>query len=216
MKIAIDLALRKIGICVFSDTNELIDFILFDSNPKKINDEELLKFNKQRIYNYLFYDLYYAHYDTKKDFENHHNHTHIFVLEGLSFNSKSKEIDLIDANHWVTRCLIKENFINSSLNIKHPKSWQKYIVTKDILSEWAKIWPITRAKRGKKLTKEQQTVNNKSKAEIRKLTKELIYNSLPEDIKEKFNKYIKDNKIKTDALYDLSDAYWIGILYDRE
>ena len=204
MKIGIDLALRKIGITVLDDNDNLIDFILFDSDSKKYNNEELLIFNSVRVSGFL--GKYYWQ-DWKEGVVQKNIN---IALEGLSFNSPSQQVDLIDANHWRVRCDIKASYPESNLIIKHPKSWQKNILTKDILSEWAKQWPIIRAKRGMKLTKEQQSSNNKSKAEIRKLSKQYIYDKLPKDAKDRFDKYISDNKIKSDAKFDLSDSYWIA------
>lgn len=198
MKIGIDLALRKIGITVLDDNNELIDFILFDSDPKKLNNEDLLFSNGYNIFTFIDNAM-------KNEFDS------IYVnLEGLTFNSKSASMDLIDANHWYVRVRLKSE-LGIKVNVIPPKSWQKSIVTKEILSEWAKTWPIIRAKKGMKLTKEQQTLNNKFKAEIRKLTKQLIYDSLPIDVKNKFDKYLLDNNLKSDAKYDLADSYWIAV-----
>lgn len=197
MYIGIDLALRKIGIVCLDKDGKLKKTILIDSDQKKHNDEELLMRNKLNITTAIYSCINANKSEIK-----------MIALEGLSFNSKSASVDLIAANHWMTRIEIKKDGFD--YKIIYPKSWQKSVVTKEILAEWAKTWPIIRAKKGQKLSKEQVTANNKSKAEIRKLTKSCILANVPFEIKESFEKYIKDNKIKSDALYDLADAYHIA------
>jgi len=131
-------------------------------------------------------------------------------MEGLAFGSPSSVIDLIAANHWMVRCSIKNSFPKINWTIIPPKSWQKSIITKDILAILAKDYPVTRAKRGMKLTKEEKQTNTKSKAEIRKKTKEIIKNSVPKEITKEFELYIEKNKLHKDSIYDLCDAYFLA------
>jgi hypothetical protein len=195
MYIGIDLALRNIGIVKLNDDGTFKDCKLITSDPKKINDEELLIHNSMGIWSFL--------QDIKIGDEKEY-----VALEGLSFGSKSASIDLIAANHWMLRAQLKDE--SCSITVIPPKSWQKSIVTKEILAEWAKEWPVIRAKRGMKLTKDETKTNNKSKAEIRKKTKDYIYNSLPVDVRASINDYVKENKLKDDSVYDLADAYCIA------
>lgn len=200
MKIGIDLALRKIGIVVLDDNNNLIDFTLFDSDPKKLNNEDLLFSNGYNIFTFIDNAM-------KNEFDS------IYVnLEGLTFNSKSASMDLIDANHWYVRVRLKSE-LGIKVNVIPPKSWQKSICNLfpcEVNNIYNK-WPIIRAKKGLKLTKEEKSLNNRSKANIRKEMKAFFYSKLPDDIKESFSKYILNNKLPKDGIYDLSDAYWICI-----
>jgi len=214
--IGIDLALRKIGIVVLGFDGELIDFTLIDSDAKTLNGEELLRYNSKAIRAFVIINLFDNHYykkygGTQEAFGCHHLDVDKIVLEGLAFNSPSKVVDLIAANHWFVRCDMTEWLRDKNkLTVIPPKAWQKSIVTKEILAVWAKDWPVIRAKRGSKLTKDEAKANNKSKAEIRKLTKDYLFDSVPETIKEDFEKYIIKNKLSKDSKYDLADAFHLA------
>lgn len=193
MYIGIDLALRKTGIVILDKDGSLNFFSIVFSDPKTVNDEDLLLHNKTKIWSAM------PHRYRKAD----------VALEGLSYNSVSADHDLISANHWITRMTLKE-FSNLTVNIFPPKAWQKSIVTKEFLLTLAPDYPIVRAKKGLKLTKEQVSANSKSKLAIRKASKEKILNSIPKDIVAKFEAYVATNKLSKDAIYDLTDAYCLA------
>ena len=99
------------------------------------------------------------------------------------------------------------------LDIKYvvipPKSWQKIIATKEKLLPIVEKFPIKRANKKEKLTKEEVKLNTKHKAETRKELKNLILNSIPENIRIQITEYIENNKKVEDFKYDLADAYFI-------
>lgn len=196
MNIGIDLALRKIGLVMLKDNGNIIDFNLIVSDIKDFNGVDLLKNNRDQI------KLFIDNIKLKK-------HKVNVCLEGLSFGSKSPVIDLIDANHWMARLIIADNSY-LDLTVVSPKTWMKDFLTKDILEDWAKRFPIIRAKRGMKLTKDQTSANTKSKSEIRKESKEFIYNKIPSNIRDIFEAYLTENKLPKDGRYDLSDAYHLA------
>jgi hypothetical protein len=195
--IGIDLALRTTGIVFLDNDGAFLHCGLVTSDPKTTNNEDLLLHNYGRVMNIFDMSIKFKHESIE-----------VVALEGLSFNSPSMSVDLIAANHWQVRSFLHSN--NIPIMIIPPKSWQKNVVTKETLAEWAKDWPVTRAKRGTKLTKEEQKINNKSKAEIRKLTKDHIYNSVPLDIRKQFEEYVVKSKLHKDSLFDLADAYCLA------
>jgi hypothetical protein len=197
MYIGIDLALRNIGVVALSKTGNLINFRLITSDPKKINGEDLLMSNKISL-NGAIYSCINAN---KSEVLN-------IGLEGLAFGSPSALIDLIAANHWITRIEIKKD--GFPLTVIPPRAWLKEFVTKDVLADWAKRFPVVRAKKKMKLTKEEKAANTKSKAAIRKESKEMIYNKVPAKIREQFEAYLEKNKLPKDGKLDLSDAYHLA------
>lgn len=192
MYIGIDLALRKIGLFAINGAQK--NFEIISSDPKTVKDEDLLIHNGEKLFEFLFK---YKEYKVN------------VVLEGLSFNSSSSDHDLISANHWQLRVLLKR-FENFTVHIIPPKSWQKSIVTKEWLATFAADYPVVRAKKGMKLTKEQKAANSKSKAALRKLSKEHILGSVPKAERDAFSKYVVANKLPKDAIYDLADAYCLA------
>lgn len=197
MVVGIDLALRNTGIVMLTDDGTLHEFYLLTSDPKIYNNEDLLIYNRDRLIPIL--DLQTLKKGSKIK----------VALEGLSFNSLSASIDLIDANHWLTRLIIKGNKC-LDLTVLPVKSWQKSIITKDVLKEFTEKFPTVRAKKGKKLTKEETSANTKAKAQRRKETKQLILNAVPAEINKEFEKYILTNKLQKDTILDLADAYHIA------
>lgn len=202
MYVGIDLALRNIGMVALDNDGEFLDCGLISSDPKKYNNEELLLHNIDMVDTFVntFFDK-----DRSKRFKDSFK---AVGLEGLSFNSKSASIDLIAANHWQVRVYLRHEEL--PLSVIPPKSWMKSILTKDVLSAWAKDYPVTRAKRGMKLTKTEQQDNAKSKAQVRKLGKQLILDSVPDAVRTQLQEYVTDRKLHKDCIYDLSDAYHIA------
>jgi hypothetical protein len=197
MIVGIDLALRKTGIVALDNKGNLKEFSIVSSDPKTVTGEDLLIHNRKHISANVMFCL-----ATKGKTQ--------IALEGLSFNSVSADHDLISANHWITRLTLKD-FSSVNLSIFPPKSWQKSIVTKDVMAEWLKEYPVIRAKKGKKLTKEEVAANSKSKLAIRKLSKQLILEAVPGPILKKFEMYVTQEKLPKDAIYDLTDAYCLAM-----
>lgn len=197
MYIGIDLALRKTGIVVLDDKSKFVSCEVISSDPKKHNDEALLLHNRDKMLKFFCGII-----PTNK-------RSPINIsLEGLSFNSPSASVDLIAANHWIIRCDISQLDVN--LNVISPKSWQKSIIDKEVLKFLSDSFPTVRAKKGKKLTKEEAAANTKAKAQRRKETKIRILAAVPDDIKDEFDKYILTNKLPKDTILDLADAYHIA------
>lgn len=194
MIVGIDLALRKTGIVHLNPDGTLFRFSVVSSDPKKINGEDLLVHNRKAI---------------KAALPSSKAANIRVALEGLSFNSVSSDHDLISANHWITRLTLKDD--NAAVHIFPPKSWQKTIVTKEIMAEWLKDYPVIRAKKGKKLTKEEVSANSKSKLAIRKLSKQLILETVPKGVLKKFEAYVLKEGLAKDAIYDLTDAYCLAM-----
>ena len=168
--VAIDLSMRSTGIVCLSKKNKLIDFAIVAS---KLNDEELLIWNANKIVNFC-----------KKVKPSY------IVFEGLSFMSKSAVIDKIYGNFWVARCALKRELGNELLiGVIPVLSWRN-----DMLSKFER-------KRAKEFGKEG----------IKMATVEKI----PVEIKKRFENYIEKNKLSKKALYDLCDAYGLGIYRNK-
>ena len=192
--IGIDLALRKSGVVVLDDNGNLKSLEVIDSTNKKLKDEDLLLNNKLAIKNLL--EELSSKYTIKCIF-----------LEGLSYNSVSSSKDLIGANYWLS--MIEMKILDIKYVVIPPKSWQKIIATKEKLLPIVEKFPIKRANKKEKLTKEEVKLNTKHKAETRKELKNLILNSIPENIRIQITEYIENNKKVEDFKYDLADAYFI-------
>lgn len=107
-------------------------------------------------------------------------------LEGLSFGSLSSSKDILAGNFWYLRVALKQNFPDSNIKIVAVSSWRKYVLTKEFVRE----------------LKKQDLPKGWQKTECLK--------KLPEDVREKFEKYIHDNKLPKKSIFDLTDSYWIA------
>lgn len=109
------------------------------------------------------------------------------VIEGLSFGGLSGAKDIIQGNFWNIRCELYKKFIGVPIGICPVTSWRSKTLNKAERAE-------ALAKYGKKL-----------------YLKQGVYDKLPDYVKERFVDYVKLNKLKKDSLFDLSDAYFLGI-----
>jgi len=108
------------------------------------------------------------------------------VIEGLSLGSKSTMKDLIDGMHWGIRTHFRQYLPNNLIGVIAPTEWR----------------------------------NNQSTKENRKVAKELfdkdplkqmMVAKLPGSICNDFMKYIQECDYNKESLYDLTDAYFLGI-----
>ena len=90
--IGIDISLRTTACVAIKNDKTICGCSWVTSNPKEINDEDLLIYNSDKI-NY-FIDMW-SKYEKR------------LCIEGLSFNSVSSNKDLIAANFWYTRVKLK-------------------------------------------------------------------------------------------------------------
>lgn len=111
-----------------------------------------------------------------------------FVIEGLAFMGKCKRKDLIDGNYWLIRYFLYKEFGDTvEYDIYTVAQWRKSVISKERAKE------IKDAGEDKKGWQKIECVDK-----------------LPEDIRETFGKYVKENKHKKDAIYDLTDAFFLG------
>ena len=109
------------------------------------------------------------------------------VIEGLSLGSKSKVRDAIDGLHWTLRCSIVKDWPDVLIGVVPVFSWRNWLLPKEI--------------RNKKNKKKNQWPT----------IKDLTFYSLPIDIQEEFIAYVAEFNLKYDAIYDMADAYGLGL-----
>lgn len=182
MIISIDLSLRSTGICAFQE-GELIDFtIIASATGNEKTKTHLPVFNGE--------DLLIYNADKINEFINHQDKYALdgIVIEGLSFGGLSGNKDILQGNFWYVRCeLHRCCFGIIPIGIVPVTSWRSKTINKIERSEALE-------KYGKKT-----------------YLKKGVYDKLPEEIKMRFQEYITKNKLKKDAVYDLADAYFLGI-----
>lgn len=108
-----------------------------------------------------------------------------FVIEGLSLNSKSAKKDVIAGIYWVLITMVTINYPEILIGSIPVKSWRTHLRTKD---EWS--W---------------------FKKNCRDALKNGVFTLLPEDIKRQFLLYVEANGMKIESVFDLTDAYFLGI-----
>lgn len=177
--LGIDLSLRSTAFVLSDKNGKIIECKLFKT--KKTDDicyENLLQQNAKKFKEYL-----------EKLIEKHTIDK--IVLESLSFNSKSKIKDVIDAHYWLLKIVIYN--LNIELVEVAPREWRKK----------HNIKPAD--KKVKEL-----------KAELGdNFWKILTVKKLNSPIRKSMDKYIKSiglNKRKNDAeIWDLADAYFVSL-----
>ena len=204
--VGIDLSLRSTAVMILDKNFNIISMQVVTSTTKQYNDEELLIYNSKTIVNFITNTI-----NDPKLGANYQDGIVIpiknIAIERLSYASKSAKSDVISANSWILRCRLKDTFPTSPIQIVSVKEWRnKFLsdVEQRLINEQ---YPIIRAKRGMKLTKDETKSNNKNKALIKVAIKELTLSKIPDNIREIFTKYLTDNKIKVISEYDLADAY---------
>lgn len=107
------------------------------------------------------------------------------VIEGLAFMGTCRRKDLLYGNYWIIRYFLWQVFgDNIEYNHYTVSQWRKSVISKERARE------IKEAGLDKKGWQKIECVDR-----------------LPEDIRNKFASYIKENKIKKDGIYDLTDAF---------
>lgn len=181
MLISIDLSLRSIGIVALKEDGELSDFKIIGSSTGVIK-------SNLPIYNNENLLIYNANEISKFiEYKMTRNAIDAVVIEGLAFNSLSSGKDILFGNFWHTRCHLKKKFPKMLIGIVPVKSWRNWATTKEERR-------IAIEKHGKK-----------------EHLKKMVVDKLPKEIKLRFNKYIKKENLPAKAIYDLADAYFLGI-----
>lgn len=111
--------------------------------------------------------------------------------EGLSFQGKSAKRDLIDGNYWHLRWSLKTHFPHCDIFIIPVERWRKQVI------------PLERKRELKQLIKD---------GEMKKANwhKNECVRVLPDDIRENFEIFVEERKLKKGSIYDITDAYWLG------
>ena len=108
------------------------------------------------------------------------------VFEGLSFMSKSAHIDKIYGNMWVARCALRREFgENLRIGVIPVLSWRNSLLTKE----------------------ERKNAKEFGKEGIKLAT----VDKLPKIVRNRFKKYVKKNKLSKKAIFDLTDAWGLGV-----
>lgn len=110
-----------------------------------------------------------------------------YIIEGLSFGSLSGSKDILYGNYWGLRMM---------MYLKNHKLKENYNLA---------IYPVLKWRNGS-FTKE--TLKH-YKENFKNGLKEVCVNNLPEDVKISFINYLFENKLPKNAIYDLSDAYFM-------
>lgn len=200
--VGIDLSLRNTAIVILDKDKNFISCEIISSNT--LNDEALLKYNSMNISSFLSAWCWDYTDDGGDEF-----YLKGITLEELSFASKSAVADLIAANKWILRVQLLDAFPSIKLKQVSVKEWRSKVISAEEQKAINDRYPIIRAKRGLKLTKDEQKSNNKNKALIKKETKSLTVSKLPKEIKCKFEEYLLKHKFKVSSIEDLADSYWI-------
>jgi hypothetical protein len=188
--IGIDLSLRSTGLVCVDNSN--FDYKLIVTDPKKLNDEELI------AYNWTLIELFI----TK------HNPTHI-AIEGLSFNSLSSSKDLLAGNFWYIRTRLFASYPEIKVDIIPVLTWRSPLFNKEERKSLKEC-----DKKVKDLKKLMKTMTKDQKAECAIENKEIIQGAnikyltwmkLPDIIKSEFHKVGF-----TKGGFDLTDAYFLA------
>jgi hypothetical protein len=141
---------------------------------------------------------------TKEDFPDHENliihiiddvlslideyNPDIFVIEGMAFAGLSKFKDVIAGIYWGVRAAIWKEFPEILIGSVPVASWRAPVLNKE----------------DRKYAKE----NFSPKADVLKIA---TVKKLPADVHDTFIKYITSNGYNKKKMYDLTDAYFLGV-----
>lgn len=177
-----------------------IDLSLRSTGAVAIDDEKnLIDFalvkscNKPCKYAEVFNGEELISYNTKRIMEfiekKSMNSIDAILIEGLSFGSLSGSKDILAGNFWYLRVRLKERFPGVPIHIIPVQTWRNKILSKQDRE-------IAKGLYGKKWAKQ---------AVVEKLPKRKV--------KERFLEHIKAHGYCKDSLFDLADAYGIGIYW---
>lgn len=111
-----------------------------------------------------------------------------FVIEGLSFAAKSAQKDILAGIYWAIRVIIWKHFPNILIGSVPVTSWRSKVLNKE----------------DRKYAKE----NYSPKTEAIKIA---TVKKLPAEIHKYFIDYIEGMHLPKKAIYDLTDAYFLGL-----
>lgn len=194
MIIAIDLSLRSTGLTKFDDTGSLIDFKIVHYDTK--DDIQLLQENSSAIISFI--NGITDKYPDK------------IIIEGLSFMATSSKKDLLWGNYWHLRVKLKEMFTHAQQIIVPVTRWRKMILTKERVEELKNQLGIVKIVRNKKGV-ERKKIEMPSGWQ-----KEETLRNLDVITRNKFEEYIKQNRLHKKYIFDLTDSYFIGKWYLSE
>jgi len=184
MILAIDLSLRSAGMVILDKDGRVVDCMV-TSNKDDIN-EALIKKNTNDIIQFIEgLDI-----DT-------------IAIEGLSFASISSSKDIIAGNMWYLRCMLT-NIYNFDLHIVPVSRWRSKVISPERTKELKRELGVEEVKKNKKgkETKRIKMPKNWQKNEC--------LSCLPIDLKLLFKNYVESAKLKKEAIFDLTDAFWLG------
>jgi len=169
MILALDMSLRSSGYVVLDYDNNIVDFGIIETTAKEFPDhEDLIIYLRNRISGIIF------QYGIDQ-----------FVIEGLSFNSKSSTKDVISGAYWAIRTLVKEYHANVLIGSIPVMTWRSKTINKDE-KEFAKKF-------------------------CRDNLKNAVFKKLPDEIQKMFLLYVENKGLKITAVFDLADAYFLGV-----
>ena len=183
MIIGIDISLRSTGICFIDENKQLLNFKIIKSIP---NNE---KGNKNKPFPVLNREDLII-YNSKEVVKFVSECMDKYALEGigcegLSFSGISGSKDLIDGNFWGILVELRKKFPMIPVGSIPVTSWRNFYTTKE----------------ERKAAKEKYG---------KKYLKQMIVDKLPKDVLQKFEEYVKVNKIGKDGIFDLADSYFIS------
>lgn len=169
MILSMDMSLRSSGVCIIDKEDNLIHFELIKTEKEDfIFDEDLIIYLSDKIINLI-----------------HKYPIDQFVIEGLSFNSKSSRKDVIAGIYWTIRTLIRKTFPSIPIGSIPVRSWRSWVISTADLKDLKKVCP-----------------DNLKNGPLMKL---------PFAIREMFLEYTIKNGHHLKSIFDLSDAYWIAV-----
>jgi hypothetical protein len=114
------------------------------------------------------------------------NNADIFVIEYLALSRKSAVADVIAGLHWGVRTRVNEEVPHALIGTITVTEWRAHTI------------PIE----DRRAAKEKYP---------RDPLKHVVVNHLPYHIADTFEKYVADNKWPKNTIFDLADAYFLGV-----
>ena len=109
----------------------------------------------------------------------------MFALEGLAFMGTSGRRDLIDGNWWNLKKELRQAYPNAVIDVVPVSKWRASVLSRE----------------------EQRAAKAAHKTEGLKLA---CVAKLPAEVHGAFTQYLADNGLPHKAIFDLTDAYWLG------